>query len=85
LEEDHGYKGIDKGTEVRYLLSGIKTDKLNTFKGQILGDPSLQTDFDRCFNLFKAYLEQVANNRSQTSNVSRVAVREDDNKKPKAR
>jgi hypothetical protein len=45
LEEDHGYKGIDEGTKVRYLLSGIKTDKLNTFEGQILGDPSLQTDF----------------------------------------
>jgi hypothetical protein len=85
LEEDHGYKGIGKGTKVRYLLSGIKTNKLNTVKGQILGDPSLQTDFDRCVNLFKAYLKQVANYPSQTINVSRVAVREDNDNKPKAR
>jgi hypothetical protein len=85
LEEDHGYKGIDEGTKVHYLLSGIKTNKLNTIKGQILGDPSLQTNFDRCDNLFKAYLEQVANDRSQTFNVSRVAVREDNDKKPKSR
>jgi hypothetical protein len=70
---------------VRYLLSGIKTDKLNTIKGQILGDPSLQTGFNRCVNLFKAYLEQVANDRSQTFNVSRVAVRQDGDQKPKAR
>jgi hypothetical protein len=86
LEEDHGYKGMDEGTKVRHLLNGIKTDKLNVIKGQILGDPTLQTDFDRCVNLFKAYLEQVATDRSQTFNVSRVAIHDDgDNKNPKGK
>ena len=82
LEDDHGYKGVDEGTKVRYLLAGIKTDKLNTIKGQILGDPTLQRDFDHCVNLFKAFLEQVSNDRTQTFNVSRVDTQDG---KPKGR
>lgn len=74
LEIEYDYKGMDEGTKVRHLIAGIKTDKLDTIKGQILGDPSLQRDFDGCVNLFKAFLEQVTNDRSQTFNVSRVAT-----------
>ena len=77
LEEDHNYKGLDEGTKVRFLLAGIKTDKLDTIKAQILGDPTLQTDFDRCVNLFKAFLEQVSNDQTQTFNVSRVGTTND--------
>ena len=77
LEDDHQYKGIDEGSKVRFLLAGIKTDKLNTIKAQILGDPSLQTDFDRCVNLFKAFLKQVTNDRTQTFNVSRVDTKDE--------
>ena len=77
LEDDHQYKGIDEGSKVRFLLAGIKMDKLNTIKAQILGDPLLQTNFDRCVDLFKAFLEQVANDRTQTFNVSRVDTRGD--------
>ena len=49
---------------------------MNTVKAQILGDPSLQTNFDRCVNLFKSFLEQVSNDRTQTFNVSRVGTQE---------
>jgi hypothetical protein len=67
LEKDYGYKCMDKGTKVRHLIAGIQTDKLETIKGQILGTPTLQHDFDGCVNLFKAFLQQVAKDRGQTS------------------
>ena len=81
LELDHGYKGIDDGTKVRFLLDGIKSDKLNTVKAQIFSSPEFQTDFDRCVDLFKSFLEQVSTDRNQTFNVSRVGARDDDSKK----
>jgi hypothetical protein len=84
LEMDYGYRGMDEGSKVRHLISGIQTDKLSTIKGQILGDPALQRDFDGCVNLFKAYLEQVANDRRQTFNVSCVGTN-DDGRKPNDR
>jgi hypothetical protein len=75
LEEDHGYKGMDDGTKVRFLLAGIKTNSLDTIKAQILGDPTMQQDFDRCVDLFKSFLEQVATSeRTNTFNVSRVGT-----------
>jgi hypothetical protein len=80
LETDYGYKCMDEGTKVTHLISGIQMDKLDTIKGQILGTPLLQRDFDGCVNLFKAFLQQVANDRGQTFNVSRVST-EDDGKK----
>ena len=57
LELDHGYKGIDDGTKVQFLLDGIKSEKLNTVKAQIFSSSDLQTDFDRCVDLFKSFLE----------------------------
>ena len=85
LEDDHQYKGIDEGSKDRFLLAGIKTDKLNTIKAQILGDPSLQTNFDRCIDLFKAFLEQVSNDRTQTFNVSRVGTQSEGRGKQKGK
>jgi hypothetical protein len=53
LETDYGYSGMDDGSKVRHLIAGIQTNTLYTIKGQILGDPNLQCDFDGCVNLFR--------------------------------
>jgi len=37
----HGYAGIDERSKVRHLVEGIKTDKLDTIKGQILASAKL--------------------------------------------
>jgi hypothetical protein len=84
LEMDYGYKCMDEGAKVRHLIAGIQTDKLNTIKGQILMTSTLQRDFDGCINLFKAFLQQVANDRGQTFNVSHVSTDDGNRKGAKA-
>lgn len=54
----HGYSGIDNASRVRKLLTGIKTDTLDTVRTQILSDQKLSCDFDRCVNLFKDFIAQ---------------------------
>lgn len=74
LKDEHDYKGLDEGTRVRHLLAGIKENKLGTiktrdlhkFKGTHPCRPILIVD------LFKSFLEQVANDSTQTFNVSCV-------------
>ena len=55
---DHGHCGIDYGSEVRFLLAGIKTPSLDSVKTQILSNPDLGTNFHRCVNLFKDFIKQ---------------------------
>jgi hypothetical protein len=81
LEVNSGYNGLDDGPKVRHLSTGIHTDKLDTTKGQILGNPALQRDFDGCVNIFKAVLLQVANDQGQTFNASYLET-DRDGKKP---
>ena len=44
--EKYGYKGMDEGTKIRYLLNAIKTDKLKTVVELIRGNPAYDT-FDK--------------------------------------
>ena len=39
--KEHGYKGIDQRSKVRYLSEGIKTTGLNSVKTHIMLDKSL--------------------------------------------
>ena len=57
---DHGHCGIDAGSEVRFLLAGIKTPSLELVKTQILAKPDPGTNFHRCVNLFKDFINQSA-------------------------
>ena len=76
--KDHGHCGIDRGSEVRYLLSGIKTQSLDPFKTQILATPELRTDFHRYVNLFKDFIKQSAALQTPLdANVSRVETRDE--------
>jgi hypothetical protein len=52
----YGYSGIDNASRVRKLLSGIKTDQLDSVKNQVMSDQDLATDFDRVVNLFNDFL-----------------------------
>ena len=36
---EHGYAGIDKRSKVHHLLDGVKTNELDTAKGQIWASP----------------------------------------------
>ena len=53
---EHGYQGMDNGTKVHHLTTGIKTDCLNVIKSNILASPALQRYFDKCVNLFKLFI-----------------------------
>jgi len=52
LAERNGHAGIDAASQVRKLLSGIKTSKLDVIKSQILASPALRQDLDACINLY---------------------------------
>ena len=54
----HGYAGIDERSKVRHLVEGIKTDKLDTIKGQILASAELRSSFDKCVTLFQDFIRQ---------------------------
>jgi biotin operon repressor len=63
----HGYGAVDEGTRVRRLLSGIRTNTLDTVKSQILSNIDLSRDFDKCVSLFKDFIAQ-SNSMSLTKN-----------------
>ena len=71
--KDHGHCGIDRGSEVRFLLNGIKTPVLDPVKTQILANPELGTDFHRRVNLFKDFIKQSAASQSALNvNISQM-------------
>ena len=55
---EYGYAGIDERIKVRKLLEGIKVEKLDVVKSQILSSPHLRTDFDACVDLFNQFIAQ---------------------------
>jgi hypothetical protein len=67
----YGYSGIDEGTKVRVLLEGIKIDKLDSVKTQIMSNPALQRDFDRCVTLFSDFIKQTESSIRE-ANISSV-------------
>ena len=75
----YGYSGIDEGTKVRVLIEGIKTDKLDSVKTQIMSNPALQRDYDRCVTLFSDFIKQTESS-IRDSNISAVNVN-DNNKR----
>jgi len=60
----HGYAGIDKRSKEGHLVEGIKTDKLDTIKGQILASAELRSSFDRSVALFQDFTCQQTKTKS---------------------
>ena len=69
---EHGYQGMDDGTKVCHLTTGIKNDGLNVIRANILAIPDLQRDFDRCVTLFKSYISSNKYSKEHTLNISKT-------------
>ena len=75
---EHGYVGIDPRSKVRYLLEGIRTDKFDAVKANIMADANLRNDFDACVTLYQDFIKQTAAKSSKVNprdvNISEVKV-----------
>jgi hypothetical protein len=59
----YGYSGIDEPTKVQYLLDGVKTDKLESVRTNILASAPLRSDLGRCVTLMQDYIRQDKTNQ----------------------
>jgi hypothetical protein len=66
---DYGYAGIENGTKVRKLMTGIKTDALDTVKATVLASPALRTNYPDVVTLYGDLIKQQ-NIESASMNVS---------------
>jgi hypothetical protein len=67
----YGYSGIDEASKVRRLDSGIKTDKLNAPKAQIMASRELQNNFEELVGLYQDFISQTrTQNDNDNINVS---------------
>ena len=71
----HGYAGIDERSKVRHLLDGIKTNELDTAKGQIWASPALQTNFDDCATLFQDFINNKKTATTRTSTIASIGTK----------
>jgi hypothetical protein len=55
----YGHAGIDESSKVRRLNAGIKTDKLNAPKAQIMSSRALQDNFDDAVGLYQDFIAQM--------------------------
>jgi hypothetical protein len=61
----YGYSGIDEASKVCRLNAGIKTDKLNDPKAQIMASRALQDNFEDVVGLYQDFISQT---RTQNDN-----------------
>jgi hypothetical protein len=55
---DYGYSSIDNGTKVHKLMTGIKTDALDTVKAAVLASPALRTNYPDVVTLYGDFMKQ---------------------------
>ena len=74
----YGYAGIDESSKVRCLNAGIKTDKLNAPKAQIMSSRALQDNFTSM--TLSAYTKTLSPNPNQpmttVSSMSEASMEE---------
>ena len=67
----YGYAGIDEASKVCRLNSGIKADKLDAPKAQIMSSQALQDNFDDSVGLYQDFIAQsTAQGENTDFNVS---------------
>jgi hypothetical protein len=73
-----GFPRLDDRTKVQqHLINGIRTDLLDTAKGQqVWASPLLRANFETCVDLFKTFLSQQSANNTSTVNVSNTSTHE---------
>jgi hypothetical protein len=69
----HGYSGIDDRSKVRYLMDGIKSDKLEPITTRIMSNNELLEDFPCCIPLYKQYVQKLEGKKGQPLNISTTA------------
>jgi len=67
---EHGYAGIDDWSKVHHLINGIKTDKYDSVKVQIMSSTTLRNSFDSCVTLYKDFIAQSTSASNPTLNIS---------------
>ena len=72
---EHGYAGIDEHSKVRHQLDRIKTNELDTAKGQIWASPRLQTHFDECVTLFQDFINNKKIATSHTVTIAALSLK----------
>jgi hypothetical protein len=75
----HGYASIDERSKVRHLVEGIKTNILDTIKGQILASAELRSSFNRSVTLFQDFICRQTKTKSY-STLTIAEVSQADNK-----
>ncbi len=70
----HGYTGIDPGSKVRHLNSGIKTNTLDAVKSRIISDEHLRVDFAHCVTLYKNFVKQTMNTANVQMGIAAMNV-----------
>ncbi len=74
----HGYTGIDPGSKVRHLNSGIKTSTLDAVRARIILDESLCMDFARCVTLYKDFVKTSVNTGNVQMGIATLNVADTD-------
>ena len=72
--KEYGYTGIDDRSKVRYLISGIKTDKFDSVKTQILSTPAMRSDFDKCVNLYTEFIQQLHTHNPKSIGIAALTT-----------
>ena len=75
--EELGYAGIDATSQVRHFLHGIKCEKLDAPKSNILSRAELQSDFDECARHMLDFIEATPSIQKGTLHGNLSAVRGD--------
>ena len=70
----HGYVGINPGSKVRFLLTGIRCSTLDAVKTHIILDEGLCTDFACCVTLFKDFVKQTAQTTNAQLGIAAMSV-----------
>ena len=63
---EYGYQGLDPGSKVRYLLNGIRCNKLSTAVATVR---THQDKYKKNFNAVVTFLTQYINKRAPTPSV----------------
>ena len=56
--EGHGYSGIDDRYKVRYLIDGIKNEKIEVVNAHVISYPALRKYFTGVCSVFSDYIKQ---------------------------
>jgi hypothetical protein len=57
--KSHGHAGVDESSKVWRLNAGIKTNKINAWKAQIMSSRSPQDDFHDAVRLHQDFVVQM--------------------------